>query len=503
MQLSLEYHGTVLFLLSAVLLLLWFIITSFISWYRLRRVPGPFFASVSYLWIARAILSCRMDKVCIRLKEYGPLVRISPNVLLTHDPATLRQIWAARTKYGKGMWYRTTRFEANNEHLQSTLDLGLHDRLKAQVANGYNGRDNVDLEGCVDTQISSLIGLIRRDYLSRENETNAADFVRLIRYLGLDITSHAGYGQEFGFLKANDDLFGLTKAFDEFAVAVALTQEVPLLRRLTFSSLMDRFLPRPTDGKGLGRIMGIVHEIIDSRFLDNDNSHKDMIGSFMRHGLTRRECHAESILQLLAGFETTAQAMRATLLHIFGTPRVYQRLKEEIQAATRSGRASSPIKHSEAKNLPYLQAVIYEGLRMRPPVLFGHHKQVPPEGDTINDIFVPGGTDIGHNFLAMMRLEDIFRSDVEVFRPERFMDSDEATRTEMLHTVELIFGGGRWSCAGKQLAFIELNKIYFELLRVFDFQLVFPGKAWSEESVVLWMHKDMWVRITETSLSFD
>jgi cytochrome P450 len=100
---------------------------------------------------------------------------------------------------------------------------------------------------------------------------------------------------------------------------------------------------------------------------------------------------------------------------------------------------------------------------MRPPAVFGQYKIVPPEGDTINGIFLPGGTAIGHNAIAMMRSETVFGEDTEVFRPERFTEASESKRLEMERTVDLLFGIGRWMCAGKTLALVELNKIYFEV----------------------------------------
>ena len=60
-----------------------------------------------------------------------------------------------------------------------------------------------------------------------------------------------------------------------------------------------------------------------------------------------------------------------------------------------SGTISSPIKDSEAKALPYLQACIKEGLRLFPPTSALLSKRVPPGGDTLNGVFLPGGTDIG------------------------------------------------------------------------------------------------------------
>jgi cytochrome P450 len=78
-------------------------------------------------------------------------------------------------------------------------------------------------------------------------------------------------------------------------------------------------------------------------------------GAFVRHGLTQAECETEALFQILAGSDTTATAIRATMLHIITTPRVYQALKKEISEGIRGGKISNPIIYDEARKLPYLQ----------------------------------------------------------------------------------------------------------------------------------------------------
>jgi hypothetical protein len=56
---------------------------------------------------------------------------------------------------------------------------------------------------------------------------------------------------------------------------------------------------------------------------------------------------------------------------------------------------SSPIQDAEARKLPYLQAVIKEGLRIFPPVVGLMSKVVPPEGDVIDNLFVQEGQGLG------------------------------------------------------------------------------------------------------------
>ena len=88
---------------------------------------------------------------------------------------------------------------------------------------------------------------------------------------------------------------------------------------------------------------------------------------------------------------------------------------------------------------------------------------MPAGGDILDGRFVPAGTWIGHSVFSMMRNKAVFGEDVDVFRPERWLDASPQGRARMHHTAALGFGSGRWSCAGKTVALIQLNKIFVEV----------------------------------------
>jgi cytochrome P450 len=95
-----------------------------------------------------------------------------------------------------------------------------------------------------------------------------------------------------------------------------------------------------------------------SRRFDDSYSNKDyndMLGAFIRHGATQRQCRLEIPFQIIAGSDTTATAIRGTLLYITTTRSVYDRLQKEIDEGIASGKISSPIRNEEAKAMEYLQ----------------------------------------------------------------------------------------------------------------------------------------------------
>jgi cytochrome P450 len=195
-----------------------------------------------------------------------------------------------------------------------------------------------------------------------------------------------------------------------------------------------------------------------------------MLSSFIAHGLTESDLVAESVMQILAGGETTATGLRATLLYIITNPRVYSTLRAEIDNAVKAEcRISSPvIKDTEWRHLIYLQASIKEGLRIWPPVTGMMSKFSPPNGDELiidgEKVFIPGGTNIGWASWGIHRNRAVFGEDAELYRPERWLDEANPEKLErMRKVVDLNYGYGKYYCLGRLVALSELHKVVFEV----------------------------------------
>ena len=117
----------------------------------------------------------------------------------------------------------------------------------------------------------------------------------------------------------------------------------------------------------------------------------------------------------IAGSDTTATTLRVLILYLLSSPQVYARLLSEI-AETKT---SQPITDAEARSMPYLQAIIKEGLRIHPPVTGLLFKEVPRGGDTLNGLFLPEGTKLGWSVWGAMRDKSFWGEDARIFRPER------------------------------------------------------------------------------------
>ncbi|POS75181.1 pisatin demethylase [Diaporthe helianthi] len=183
----------------------------------------------------------------------------------------------------------------------------------------------------------------------------------------------------------------------------------------------------------------------------------------------------------------------ATKLLDFGTLKSYF----TIDVITKAGAGHDIVEKRLAKEKDAqaddMLAVIYEGLRIRAPAPGLYAKVVPTGGDTLCGKLLPEGTAVGMNTSAMLADMSLFGEDANLFRPERFL----GRRTEMQRDVDLAFGAGRWNCAGQPVAFMELNKIFFELFRNFDLQLAHPMKPWDSLSWSAWVDGNMHLKATE------
>ena len=123
---------------------------------------------------------------------------------------------------------------------------------------------------------------------------------------------------------------------------------------------------------------------------------------------------------------------------------------------------SSPITDAEARALPYLQAVIREGLRVFPPVAAApFYKVVPEGGEEVDGYQVPAGTNLSTHaaIYAICRSKEFWGDDADMFRPERWLKVDAERQQAMIQTEELVFSHGQFQCMGKGIAFMELNKV--------------------------------------------
>ena len=116
-------------------------------------------------------------------------------------------------------------------------------------------------------------------------------------------------------------------------------------------------------------------------------------------------------------------------------PHFYHKQIDEIAEEERSGLLDEHVSYEQCLKVPYLQAVMKEALRIHAGIGFPLEHYVPDVGAMVCGVDLPAGTVVGVNPHVIHHDRDIYGSDADEFRPERWIDVDP----EQLRVMERSF----------------------------------------------------------------
>ncbi|TVY32474.1 Pisatin demethylase [Lachnellula subtilissima] len=181
---------------------------------------------------------------------------------------------------------------------------------------------------------------------------------------------------------------------------------------------------------------------------------------------------------LSAGSDTTAMALRAIFYFLVKTPRTYEKLMREIDAAEAEGKFSEYVEFSEGQQLEYLQAVIKEAMRLHPGVGMPLERVVPEGGATLCGEFIPGETIVGVSAWVVHHSKEVFGLDTDTFRPERWLEAGP-DQLRLMEQSSFAFGHGSRACIGKNISILEITKFVPQVLRHFRLEWASPEEEWA------------------------
>ncbi|UKZ75590.1 hypothetical protein TrVFT333_003278 [Trichoderma virens FT-333] len=447
-------------------------------WQRLRHIPGPTSAAWTIWWQLSSALSGRYHE---RLKEaadtYGPLVRIGPNQLLSIDPEVLRRMSAVRSGYTKGKFYASGKIVPGVDNVVSLRDPTKHKEMRALMAPGFAGKANegFSFEAAMDRQLLSFISLLERKYVSSGSDVRPFDMAEKTQFFALDAIGDISLGQPFGYLEKDQDLYQYNEINTTSLPVMNVVSVMPSLANLVHTWPLRLLLPKEGDQVGFGRLMHFARSYVETRLDPKTPRAHDIMQAHIDNGMTKNDLIQQVFLSIIAGSNSSAHALRMTLLSLITSPPAYSALIDEIR------RASPPPPHVASSRRPRLQ-------------------DRAPEGDYLNGYFVPGGTEIGQGFHGLGRSKAVWGPDADVFRPERWLAAQGDALRDMTNAVDTHFGYGKYSCLGKPIALMELHKAVFELVRRFDFCVVNPETPIKTTASIFLFASDFWVTLTKRNL---
>ena len=174
-------------------------------------------------------------------------------------------------------------------------------------------------------------------------------------------------------------------------------------------------------------------------------------------GMTDEEIHDELITLLFAGHETTASALTWLFYWIHYLPEVKDKLCFELNSLPENS------DYRTVSNLPYLNAVISETLRIY-PIAAGTFARILTQPMSIQGHTFDEKTWLMISIYSLHHREDLY-PDPKQFKPERFLQK-AYTAYEYIP-----FGGGNRRCIGSALALLEMKLVTATVLPRFQLEL--------------------------------
>lgn len=174
----------------------------------------------------------------------------------------------------------------------------------------------------------------------------------------------------------------------------------------------------------------------------------------------------------MASIDTSSAAIQWVMAELINHPQVFKKLREEINMVVGSNRL---VKESDVPNLPYLQAIVKECLRLHTPAAIIHRECM--KDCKINGFDVKAKSKMLINAYAIMR-DPEYWNDPDEFLPERFLVNSNSNLGQLYEIGfsgqdfhYLPFGGGRRGCIGVLHVLPVMHVTVGALTQCFDWKV--------------------------------
>lgn len=131
---------------------------------------------------------------------------------------------------------------------------------------------------------------------------------------------------------------------------------------------------------------------------------------------------------VIAGSDSVGAVVTTMMFHLLQNTSSMHKLQNELRSANLTRPHARLV---EIQSLPYLDACMWEAIRLHPAFALPFERVVPEGGITIGDYYIPSGTWVGGNPYVVNRHKETFGIDAEFWRPERWLEGDEKYKTEL------------------------------------------------------------------------
>ncbi|XP_050209069.1 cytochrome P450 93A3-like [Mercurialis annua] len=324
--------------------------------------------------------------------------------------------------------------------------------LKLMLRKSYEVQE-VNLGEELMTLSNNIISRMTMSKRCSTSENEAGDVRKLIEEVGV-LTGKFNFQDYIWFCK-NIDVQGFGKRIKKVQVKL--------------DAMMESILEEHEEARMMKKNGGLMD--------DNDDAKKDLVDIMLdimedessEMTLSRESVKAFILEMFTTGTGTSAGVIQWAMAELINNPNIFNKARQEIDSIVGTNRL---IEESDIPNLPYLQAILKETLRLHPSgPLFTREST---QDCTINGGYIiPAKTRLLVNVWAIGRDPNYWENPLE-FNPERFMTTTTTGswidfRGQHYHF--LPFGSGRRSCPGISLALQVVETTVGCMVQCFDWKV--------------------------------
>lgn len=423
-----------------------------------RHVPGPWYCRLSRLPLYRALFHAKRSAFAHRLIEkYGPIVVIAPDQVHTNDDEAMKVIYDRKS-------LKTPFYKKMGSWKGVTSTLGFVDYASAAPTRNnliqcFQNRNLDILADHTAHHVLRFADIIENKCAKGEQ----VDGVLWFRLLALDIVTDVLWGEQTNLVSSVDasttDFLRRFHAFSSYNATMAFIPGFDFLVRnfgtkkwktlrsdcgdmdLTARAALMRWETSSDKGKHERDVLSML-KAMDSQADPNRRIPNDHIPAYM-------------VEMMAAGSSTTSHTAAFLCRALAKYPKYQKKLRQELFEAFPDAESMDL---TTAVQLPYVEAVIKETMRMW-PMIPGPLERYLGNSITVAGKVVPPGVIASTSALDQGLLEDVYPSARE-WNPDRWLDAD--ARMKLNWTP---FGYGSRICPGQNLAMTELRYMVSAIFR--------------------------------------
>jgi len=368
-----------------------------------------------------------------------------------------------------------------------------HARMRRNLAHAFSTAAIKEQEPLMRVHFDKMVARMKEQ--AATSPDGRIDMEKMYNCVAFDVIGDLSFGDSFGALdkyEYHEYMVGVFRNLKVFTTFQRLSVYPWMLNAMR--GLMQ-LIPAVVEGRA--KHFGFAAERVKARIARN-TARKDFMWYVLKHnenderGLTPEEIYSNAGLLIGAGSETTASLLTGTTYYLLKNPRVMQKLVSEIRGAFES---NADITITAASQLPYLTAVMEEGMRLYPPGPAANVR-VTNHPTRIDGHMVPEGVRVAVQAWTTHRSDSNF-FDAESFIPERWQpDAEERFKNDKRNALQPFSYGPR-NCLGKSLAYAEMYSLMARVLYNFDLELCSESRGWIDQpAFIFWDKGPLWVKVT-------